>query len=329
MCEQHKASTKRIVTVTPNPSIDATVHIPALRRGEVVRATATRKEAGGKGINVAHAAAMAGYAATAVAPCQQSDPFATAMRAVPVAFVPVHIASAVRTNTAITEDDGTTTKVNEAGSELSDAELSAVESALARNCSGADAVALAGSLPPGAPADWYASLVHTVRASATDAIVAVDTSDAPLLALGQHLPLAAPDVIKPNAFELAQLTDNDGRELEARAAAGDYAPVVSAARDLVQRGIREVLVTLGSAGACLITAEAAWAATPPPTVVKSTVGAGDSSLAGYLTARIDGETLADCLRRAVAYGSAAAALPGTGLPAPTDVHLDHTDVFPV
>ena len=328
-CVSSTKSTKRIVTVTPNPSIDATVHIPALRRGEVVRATATRKEAGGKGINVAHAAAMAGYDATAVAPCQQSDPFATAMRAVPVAFVPVHIASAVRTNTAITEDDGTTTKVNEAGSELSDAELDAVESALARNCSGADAVALAGSLPPGAPTDWYASLVHTVRASATDAIVAVDTSDAPLLALGEHLHLAAPDVIKPKAFELAQLTDNDGRELEARAAVGDYAPVVSAGRDLVQRGIREVLVTLGSAGACLITAKAAWAATPPPTVVKSTVGAGDSSLAGYLTARIDGETLADCLRRAVAYGSAAAALPGTGLPAPADVHLDQTDVFPV
>lgn len=58
------------MTVTPNPSIDATVHIPVLRRGEVVRATATRKEAGGKGINVAHAAAMAGYDATAVAPCQ-------------------------------------------------------------------------------------------------------------------------------------------------------------------------------------------------------------------------------------------------------------------
>ena len=130
-------SARRIVTVTPNPSIDATVRIPALKRGEVVRATETRKEAGGKGINVAHVAAKAGFDAIAVAPCQQTDPFAKAMRSVPAQFLPVHVEAQVRTNTTITEDDGTTTKVNEAGSALSDDELAAVESSLSKRCRGA------------------------------------------------------------------------------------------------------------------------------------------------------------------------------------------------
>lgn len=322
-------SAKRVVTVTPNPSIDATVRIPALKRGEVARAIETRKEAGGKGINVAHVAAKAGLDAIAVAPCQQTDPFAKAMRTVPAQFLPVHVKFQVRTNTAITEDDGTTTKVNEAGSALTDDELVAVESSLSKRCRGADAVVLAGSLPPGAPAHWYTTLVQAARRSAPHAVVAVDTSDAPLIALGERLEDATPDVLKPNAFELAQLTGEDGATLEQRAEAGDYEPVVTAGRDLVARGIGEVLVTLGGSGACLITKDGAWAATPPPIEVRSTVGAGDSSLAGYLIARLDDASPAECLRRAVAYGSAAASLPGTGLPSPEDLDLEQTEVFSV
>lgn len=320
---------KRIVTVTPNPSIDATVRIPALKRGEVARATETRKEAGGKGINVAHVAAIAGLDAIAVAPCQQSDPFAKAMRSVPAQFLPVHVEAQVRTNTAITEDDGTTTKINEAGATLSDDELTAVESSLEKRCRSAHAVVLAGSLPPGAPAHWYSTLVQAARRSAPGAVIAVDTSDAPLVALGERLEEAAPDVLKPNAFELAQLTGEDGAELEQRAQAGDFAPVVTAGRDLVARGVEAVLVTLGGSGACLVTKDGAWAATPPPTEVRSTVGAGDSSLAGYLIARLDDAPAAECLRRAVSYGSAAASMPGTGLPSPEDLNLEQTEVFPV
>ena len=114
-----------------------------------------------------------------------------------------------------------------------------------------------------------------------------------------------------------------------RAQAGDFAPVVTAGRDLVARGVEAVLVTLGGSGACLVTKDGAWAATPPPTEVRSTVGAGDSSLAGYLIARLDDASAAECLRRAVAYGSAAASMPGTGLPSPEDLNLEQTEIFPV
>ena len=105
--------------------------------------------------------------------------------------------------------------------------------------------------------------------------------------------------------------------------------MVEAARVVVKRGIPEVLVTLGGAGAALVTTDEAWVATPPPISVKSTVGAGDSSLSGYILARRNGASFADALRQAVAYGSAAASLPGTQLPSPEELDIDHTAVSAV
>ena len=117
--------------------------------------------------------------------------------------------------------------------------------------------------------------------------------------------------MKPNGEELASFTGGDADELEA-----DPAAAAAAARRLIDRGVGAVLATLGGNGAVLVTADGAWHATPPPTTVVSTVGAGDSSLFGYLLADLRGPTPAERLALAVAYGSAAAGLPGTTIPQP-------------
>ena len=75
-------------------------------------------------------------------------------------------------------------------------------------------------------------------------------------------------------------------------------------------------------GAVLVTADGAWHATPPPTHVVSTVGAGDSSLFGYILGDIRGLAAPDRLALAVAYGSAAAGLPGTTIPEPAHLRTD-------
>jgi 1-phosphofructokinase len=94
---------------------------------------------------------------------------------------------------------------------------------------------------------------------------------------------------------------------------------VDAARRLIDRGAHTVLATLGAAGAVLVDATGSWLATPPPIVPRSTVGAGDSSLAGYVRADVAGADAPGRLQMAVAYGSAAAALPGSALPSPAQV----------
>ncbi len=132
---------------------------------------------------------------------------------------------------------------------------------------------LSGSLPPGVPDDWYADVVAHLQPY--DCKVAVDTSDAPLAALAAAFGTAAPDVIKPNSEELASLTGVDAQALEDALAQGDPDPVVAAAQQLIDRGAKTVLATLGAAGALLVNDTGSWLATPPPITPRSTVGAGD------------------------------------------------------
>ncbi|AOW92448.1 1-phosphofructokinase [Rhodococcus sp. WMMA185] len=314
-----------IVTLTANPSIDRTVDLGGrLERGTVLRARATRSEPGGKGVNVARALTSAGIAAIAVVPGNEEDPLLAALSDHKIEHIGVAMPGAARTNITITEPDGTTTKINEPGITMSEISLADLQTEIIEHGSRADWVVLSGSLPPGVPTDWYAALVEELRSSPCR--VAVDTSDAPLLALANRFPAAAPNLLKPNSEELAQVTGADAALLEKSALRGDWAVTAHAGRQLVDRGAGTVLATLGAAGAVLVTEAGAWSATSPPIVARNTVGAGDASLAGYLAAHVGGGAPADCLRSAVAYGTAAAALPGTALPTPAYVDFDTVTV---
>ena len=309
-----------ILTLTANPSLDRTVTLAGpLQRGAVLRAASMTSQAGGKGVNISRAAVAAGIPTVAVLPALDADPFVTELRAAGIDCRPQPPAGDVRVNLTLTEPDGTTTKVNSPGAAVDRAHLDQLADAVVALAAEATWVVLAGSLPPGAPADWYAGLVEQLRG--TPARVAVDTSEAPLLALAAALPGAAPDLMKPNGEELATIVGADPLALEA-----DPAEAARAARVLVGRGVGAVLVTLGAGGGVLVTADGAWHAPAPPTTVVSTVGAGDSSLFGYLLATEQRLPAADALTLAVAYGSAAAGLPGTGIPRPDDV--DATAVRP-
>lgn len=312
---------RMIVTFTANPSIDKTIALTGpLQRGEVQRAASATEQAAGKGVNVARVIAAAGVDVHAVLPFTdegfQARLLADRTPGMTV-VAPAGPSHHARTNTTITEPDGTTTKLNEPGPTLTQADLDAATAALVGASADAAWVVLSGSLPPGAPDGWYADLAKAVRTPACK--VAIDTSDAALDAVLAALPDAAFDLIKPNSDELAQLTGGDAAAFEESAAAGDLSAIVAAARTLHERGITHVVVTLGGAGAVLVNAKGAWYATAPKITVKSTVGAGDSSVAGFVLADVAGSDPAGCLAHAVAYGSAAASLPGTTLPTPSDV----------
>ncbi|WP_166907526.1 1-phosphofructokinase family hexose kinase [Mycobacterium sp. DL440] len=317
-----------IITVTPNPSLDRTLTLGSpLTRGAVQRIDSVTVEPGGKGINVARALTLAGVAAEAVLPAGDGDPLLAGLRGLGVPFVGVRIAEPVRTNLAITESDGTTTKLNERGAVVDAEALSALTRCVLAKAQDASWVVLSGSLPPEVPVSWYADVVALL--APLDCRVAVDTSEAPSVALAAGFSTAAPDLIKPNAEELAELAGVSALALETAAAEGDVSPVVTAALGLVARGVGAVLATLGAAGAVLVDGAGAWLATPPPIVPRSTVGAGDASLAGYLRAAVSGAEAPQRLQMAVAYGSAAAALPGSALPTPAQLNLDAARTHPL
>lgn len=317
-----------IVTVTPNPSIDRTLALSTpLTRGAVHRVSSITDQAGGKGVNVARALTLAGVEALAVLPAAANDPLIAALQSAGVSYRTVPTAQPARTNLTITEHDGTTTKFNEPGARMDSATAHALTDAVLAAADGAAWVVMSGSLPPGIPDSFYGDLVALLRRQRCR--IAVDTSDAPLSALVAALERGAPDLVKPNAEELAAALGYSPRVLEDAAAQGDPGPVVAAAQQLVDKGIGAVLATLGAAGAVLVSGEGAWLATPPPIVPRSTVGAGDASLAGYVRAEVGGATPPQRLQMAVAYGSAAAALPATTLPSPGEIDLNSVRVSPI
>lgn len=309
-----------ILTMTANPSVDRTVTLAGpLQRGAVQRLLSVTFQAGGKGVNISRAAVSAQVPTLALLPANPADPFVTSLGDDQIPCLPVGPAGPVRTNLTVTEPDGTTTKLNSPGSEATPELLESLAQNALRQAGEARWVVLAGSVPPGVPADWYAELVAALRD--TSAKIAVDTSEDPLVALVDGLPGSAPDLMKPNGDELASFTGGDPETLES-----DPNAAAQAAATLVARGVGAVLATLGPHGAVLVTANGAWHASPPPTNVVSTVGAGDSSLFGYLLGDVRGLPEAERLALAVSYGSAAAGLPGTTIPHPSQTRPDLVQV---
>lgn len=313
-----------IVTVTANPSLDRTIELAApLAVGAVQRSVRTTDEPGGKGVNVSRAVAASGGATVAVLPGALDDPVLVALRERGVPAVNLPIEARLRANVTLTEPSGTTTKVNEPGPDLS-AHADALTALVVEQSAGADWLVLAGSLPPGLPDDQLAVLVRAVQEQLGESAprVAVDSSGRPFAALLDAD--VAIDLVKPNAEELAEVVGGDPAAFEA-----DHALAASAARQLLARGVRAVLLTLGGSGAVLVTDEGAWAAAAPRITPLSTVGAGDSSLAGYLLAETSGAAPTDRLAQAVASGAAAAALPGSVVPALDQTRPDRVSVVRV
>jgi len=300
-----------IVTVTANPSVDRTVELTGeLRRGQVLRAAGSQSQPGGKGINVARAVAAAELDVLALLPAADGDPLLNQLDQTGLPYRTIPVSAPVRTNITVVEPDGTTTKINEPGAALTDAAVDALTDQVLAAAQDVGWLALCGSVPPGLPLDWYGRIIGRLAGSGVR--TAVDTSGSPLAAAAE----AGAALLKPNAEELAWLAGADGAAMEAQAAAGDPSAAVTAAAGLAARTGGAVLTTLGGAGALLTTPEGTWQATAPRIQVRSTVGAGDSSLAGYLIAHSRGAGPEGLLATAVAYGSAAAALPGTTPPTP-------------
>ena len=291
-----------IITVTPNPSFDRTVHVDSLDVGAVHRVSAVTVEAGGKGVNVARALALAGTESTCIFPAGGNDaPAFTELLGDIEGMTPrtVNTAGSIRTNVGIIEDGGRTTKLNESGSALDQVAQDELLSAIIEAGAGAKWVAICGSYPPGLPVDFIQRVRDGLPAQVG---LGVDASGEPLV----HAVRAGCDLIKPNHHELAALV---GRPIDTL---GD---VVDAALEVQRKGVATVVVSLGSRGALLVSDDAVIFGSAPAESVRNTVGAGDAFFAGFLAA---GGSGSNSLFEALAWGRAAVSSASTAFPPATD-----------
>ena len=289
----------RVLTVTLNPALDLTVQLPALRLGEVNRSDNLQVHAAGKGLNVAQVLADLGHQLTVTGFLGEANaqPFEQLFAARGFADEFVRVAGETRSNIKLAEADGRITDINGPGLEVGAAQRDELLARLERLVPGHELVVVAGSLPRGVEVPWFVELLQ--RLARLGARVALDTSGA---ALREGLALS-PWLIKPNEEELAQARDLDPADAQALA---------DEARRLNAR-IEHVVMSQGAAGVSWFSPAAAWHAQPPKMRVVSTVGAGDSLLAGMLHGLLAGWPAERTLAHATAIAAQAVGQIGFGI----------------
>ncbi|MDB5979029.1 MAG: 1-phosphofructokinase [Pseudomonas sp.] len=290
----------KILTLTLNPALDLTVQLGPLQVGQVNRSDAMLSHAAGKGLNVAQVLADLGHEVTVAGflGVDNQQPFETlfAQRRFIDEFV--RVPGETRSNIKLAESSGRITDLNGPGPQVSDEAQLALMTRLEQIAPSFDAVVVAGSLPRGVSPDWLQALL--LRLKDMGLKVALDTSG---LALRAGLS-AGPWLIKPNTEELADALDAPIISIEAQA---------EVAARLRAQGIEHVVISQGSEGVHWFSSTVALHASPPKVVVASTVGAGDSLLAGMVHGLLSGHPAQQILRTATAIAAMAVTQIGFGI----------------
>ncbi|MDH4568027.1 1-phosphofructokinase [Pseudomonas sp. BN414] len=290
----------RILTITLNPALDLTLRLDRLDPGEVNRSLAQASHAAGKGVNVAQVLADLGHSLTVSGflGADNAEAFEAlfARRGFVDAFI--RVAGETRSNIKLAEADGRITDINGPGPMVDATAQTALLSRLDALAPGYDLAVVAGSLPRGVAPAFLAELITRLKGHGLK--VALDSSGE---ALRAGL-LAVPWLIKPNTDELGECC---GRSL-----AGVSAQREEAAR-LQALGIEQVVISQGADGVNWFGPGLALHAQPPRVRVASTVGAGDSLLAGMVHGLLSGWPAARTLRHATAIAAQAVTQVGFGI----------------
>ncbi len=291
-----------ISTVTLNPAIDRTYYVKSFALNSVNRAVKVRNDVGGKGINVSGIASICGFKsiATGFVSGANGRYIEDSLRQMDVTTDFVHTMGETRVNTKIVDlENKNYTDINESGPAVTDTDIAELLKKCSKIAKESDVFYVGGSYPPNITPDIYRKLIKIGKDS--NAITVLD-ADGEAFMEGLK---AGPDIIKPNQTELETLI---GRKIKS------VAEAVQATVEIVEKGIGTVLLTLGGNGAIAAGKSGVYRAYPAKVDVKSTVGAGDSFLCGYIYGLSESRSMDNCLKYASSFAAAKIAREGTELP---------------
>ncbi|MGF1504320.1 MAG: 1-phosphofructokinase family hexose kinase [Anaerolineae bacterium] len=291
----------RIVTVTMNPAIDKSAGVQNVMPESKMRCSPPTFEPGGGGINVSRAIKKLGGESQTYYTCggHTGELLRELLDEEELEHHSLPIEEPTRQNfTVFEESTNREYRFGLPGPRISAGEIDHVVARLAALDPVPDFAVMSGSLPPGAPVDFYARAAQAL--SERGAAVVVDTSGDPLQSL-RSVPLL---FIKPNIRELGQMA---GRPLEGES------DITAFARELIDEGMQAVIVSLGAGGAILVSDDVTEKIAAPTVRIRSKIGAGDSMVAGVVRALSQGRPMQDAARYGVAAGAAAVMTPGTNL----------------
>ena len=296
----------KIITLTLNPAFDVHCFVEDFQPYHENLAKITTSEAGGKGVNISRALTVCGTENLAFVVLGEENGvgFTRAMSADGMTYQTITVAGRIRENITIHTDTADETRISFSGFDAPEDLLAQVEAPLLPMIDRDTVLTLTGRNPSGVGIVETKEMLR--RFIARGSKIVIDSRSFELSDLVEMKPW----LIKPNQEEISAYLGREISKLD---------EVVEAARELHEGGIENVMISLGSKGALLVSDEGVFSARPPRIEALSTIGAGDSSIAGFLAATAEGCSAKDCLCRAVAYGTAACLTEGTKPPRPEDV----------
>ena len=297
-----------IISVTPNPALDQTVWLERLELGRVNRTADSQLDPAGKGVNVSRMIHRLGWPTVAFGFLggETGSIIQSSLDTEGVQHHFVRVPGRTRISMTVREP-GRSTSLFGGGPAVGPQQLAALDGLLGYWLQAAKVLVLAGSLPPGFPPATYATWIKAARARGVR--VVLDASGEPL-----RLGLATGvDLVKPNLSEAEMLLGRSLPDLPAQLAGTREIAALSA------NPATAVVLSLGNAGALCVQGPSAWRAIPPKVPDRSTVGSGDSMVAGLAVALARGAPMVEGLRLGTAAGAATAMTPGTALGASSDV----------
>ena len=294
----------KIVTVTLCPATDVHASLPELRVRSENAATVISKDAGGKGVNISRALKYNGTESTALVfvGADNAAPYRQALERDGLTCIFSEKPGSIRENLTLHAKDGSETRISFSGFPLDEGVLEEIPALV--KLSPGDILTFTGKVADGIPMEAVRRFLSGLRESGVRVVVD-SKSFTP-----EDLLSVVPFLVKPNEEEISAIL---------RTPVHSFADCADGCRSLLHGGIEYVMVSLGSRGAMLCCSAGTFLAQPPRLSAVSTIGAGDSSIAGFLQAFAEGKDPAECLRRAVAFGSAACLRAGTLPPLPQDV----------
>ena len=289
-----------IYTVTLNPTLDITYSIEEMSFGEPMRALEVEKSPGGKGLQVSRALRSLGMDSVAIGLMGGyiGDEVLDLLQKEGLILQVVKIESDTRTNVIVLDRSShRELSIWAPGPPLDDKDADTILELISSITVTPEVIVLAGSLPPGMRNDIYYTLVNQWKAMGTKVIL--DSKGEPM----RHGVEAGPYMIKPNRRELEQIA---GREFADDEAIMDYCDVY------FEKGISVVLVSMGKDGALMVTPDGAWRG-HVPSVSGDTVGAGDSTVAGFVMGITRSEPLDTAFLMGLASGVSTVMTPGSAL----------------
>ena len=301
----------KIYTITLSPAYDvhATAESLALQRENLAHVSS--RDAGGKGVNISRALTYNGIDNTAIIVLGRDNctDFKAALDSDKMTYIAIEKDGRIRENLTIHTDSEEETRISFSGFSLDNRVLSEVEQFISADAE--TIITFTGSVPQGVDmSEIKKFLAHLKNAGAK---VVVDSRSFTLSDLIEVVPW----LIKPNREEIAIYSGTD---------VNSFTDCLDFAKNLCAGGIENVMLSLGEKGALLVTADTTVVAIPPAINAPSTIGAGDSTIAGFITAYCAGKGSAEMLRTAVSYGTAACLTQGTTSPTRENIKIIYNDV---